>query len=112
MRRSLLPSHARALLEHLRASLPRAAAVSALSQSRGVSARRAAALCRLLCIIACTLAAQRAFAADGQAPSPPAPAGIAVDSDGNVYVSDYAFDRIVKFAPDGSIQTQWGGSGA
>jgi DNA-binding beta-propeller fold protein YncE len=52
-----------------------------------------------------------AFAAEQAKPVPPAPAGIAVDSDGNVYVSDYALDRVVKFGPDGSILAQWGGSG-
>ncbi|MDQ6670308.1 MAG: hypothetical protein M3069_06085 [Chloroflexota bacterium] len=49
-----------------------------------------------------------AWAAD----NPPAPAGIAVDGDGNVYVSDYALDRVVKFGPDGSVLGQWGGSGS
>src|SRR5262245_66315466 len=48
----------------------------------------------------------------GQAPDAPAPAGIAVDLDGNVYVSDYAFDRIVKFAPDGTVVGQWGAPGS
>ena len=37
------------------------------------------------------------------ASSAPAPAGIAVDCDGNVYVSDYALDRVVKFGPDGTL---------
>ena len=48
----------------------------------------------------------------GAAPTTPAPAGIAVDADGNVYVSDYAFDRVVKFAPDGMVVAQWGSSGS
>ena len=42
----------------------------------------------------------------------PAPAGIAVDADSNVYVSDYALDRVVKFGPDGSVVAQWGGTGS
>src|SRR3954467_720348 len=43
--------------------------------------------------------------------SSPAPAGIAVDSDGSVYVSDYATDRVLKFGADGTVLQQWGGSG-
>jgi DNA-binding beta-propeller fold protein YncE len=53
-----------------------------------------------------------ALAAPDSAPISPAPAGIAVDSDGNVYVSDYALDRVVKFASDGTLLSQWGTSGA
>src|ERR1051326_4486554 len=53
-----------------------------------------------------------AFAADSDAPSAPAPAGIAIDGDGNVYVTDYALDRVVKFGPDGSVLGQWSGSGS
>ena len=41
----------------------------------------------------------------------PAPAGIAVDGEGNVYVSDYALDRLIKFGADGSVMAEWGGSG-
>ncbi|HET6316972.1 MAG TPA: NHL repeat-containing protein [Chloroflexota bacterium] len=44
--------------------------------------------------------------------STPAPAGIAVDSDGAVYVSDYAMDRVLKFGPDGTLLLQWGASGS
>src|ERR1700716_4494419 len=51
-------------------------------------------------------------AADQSAVSQPAPAGIAVDSEGNVYVSDYALDRLVKFGPDGTVLAQWGSSGS
>jgi tripartite motif-containing protein 71 len=68
------------------------------------------ALVTTLC--AAALCASVAFADERAAPSPPAPAGIAVDSDGNVFVSDYGLDRILKFAPDGSLLTQWGGSGS
>src|SRR4029077_10880139 len=50
--------------------------------------------------------------ADPLNPNPPAPAGIAVDGEGNVYVSDYALDRVVKFGPDGVVLAQWGGSGS
>src|SRR5260221_1039152 len=53
-----------------------------------------------------------AAAADQSSPNQPAPAGIAVDSDGNVYVSDYALDRLVKFGPDGTVLAQWGSSGS
>ena len=53
-----------------------------------------------------------AFAAEQAKPVPPAPAGIAVDSDGNVYVSDYALDRVVKFGPEGTVLAQWGSSGS
>jgi tripartite motif-containing protein 71 len=52
------------------------------------------------------------FAADYQVSNPPAPAGIAVDGEGNVYVSDYALDRLLKFGPDGTVLAQWGGSGS
>src|SRR4051794_35543787 len=54
----------------------------------------------------------RVFAADAGSSTPPAPAGIAVDGDGNVYVSDYALDRLVKFGPDGSVLAQWGSTGS
>ena len=52
------------------------------------------------------------FAADLSSAGAPAPAGIAVDGEGNVYVSDYALDRVVKFGPDGSVLSQWGGTGS
>src|SRR5579863_3739446 len=71
---------------------------------------RARALVLVAC--ACALWLSPVFAADSTAPSSPAPAGIAVDSDGNVYVSDYAQDRVVKFGPDGTVLAQWGGSGS
>jgi len=39
------------------------------------------------------------------------PHGIAVDSEGNVYVADTGNDRIQKFDPDGTFITQWGALG-
>ena len=36
------------------------------------------------------------------------PAGVAVASDGNVYVSDPGNDRIQKFTPTGVFVTKWG----
>ena len=45
-------------------------------------------------------------------PIAPAPASIAVDAEGDVYVSDYAFDRVLKFASDGTLLQQWGGTGS
>ena len=53
-----------------------------------------------------------ALAEDPAAPVAPAPSGIAVDAEGDVYVTDYALDRVVKFGADGSVLTQWGGSGS
>ena len=40
-----------------------------------------------------------------------APRDAATDSAGNVYVADYANDRIVKFGPTGNAITHWGSSG-
>ena len=40
------------------------------------------------------------------------PTGIAVDADGNVYVSDYGNSRVQKFTGDGSFLTSWGSEGA
>src|SRR5438105_326684 len=51
------------------------------------------------------------YAADQVSPGQPAPAGIVVDGEGDVYVSDYALDRMVKFGSDGSVLAQWGSSG-
>ena len=53
-----------------------------------------------------------AFAVHAEAATTPAPAGIAVDVDGNVYVSDYALDRVLKLGSDGTLLAQWGGSGS
>src|SRR5437870_10537969 len=58
------------------------------------------------------LAPTPAAAADPASSSQPAPAGIVVDAEGNVYVSDYALDRLVKFGPDGTVLAQWGSSGS
>src|SRR5207248_3319570 len=59
-----------------------------------------------------SLSAGGVAAVEPGSPSQPAPAGIAVDTDGSVYVSDYALDRILKFASDGTVAAQWGGSGS
>ncbi|HDN27703.1 MAG TPA: 6-bladed beta-propeller, partial [Thioploca sp.] len=40
-----------------------------------------------------------------------APLSVATDAVGNVYVSNYAHDRIQKFAPNGQFITQWGSFG-
>jgi len=40
-----------------------------------------------------------------------APRDAATDSAGNVYVADYANDRIAKFSPSGAWIKSWGGSG-
>jgi DNA-binding beta-propeller fold protein YncE len=50
--------------------------------------------------------------ADQDGSNTPAPAGIAVDAEGNVYVSDYALDRVLKFSPVGAVLAQWGTSGS
>jgi len=36
------------------------------------------------------------------------PTGIAVDSSGNVYITDRGHDRIQKFSSDGTFLTKWG----
>ena len=53
-----------------------------------------------------------AFAQDAPAPNPPAPAGLTVDGEGAVYVTDYTYDRVVKFGADGSVLQEWGSSGS
>src|SRR3982075_1122274 len=63
-------------------------------------------------VTAVWLPPRSAAATDPAAVSQPAPAGIAVDSEGNVYVSDYALDRLVKFGPDGTVLSQWGSTGS
>ena len=67
----------------------------------------------LLAVLASCRVASAGLAAERRTARATArPAGIAVDGDGNVYVSDYAQDRVVKFGPDGSVLAQWGGSGS
>ncbi len=39
------------------------------------------------------------------------PWGVAVDSEGDVYVADWRNDRIQKFSPDGKYQASLGESG-
>ncbi len=46
--------------------------------------------------------------ADGQFNNP---RGIAVDSDGNVYVADSGNNRIQKFSRFGTFLKKWGGRG-
>jgi DNA-binding beta-propeller fold protein YncE len=36
---------------------------------------------------------------------------VAIDSAGNLYVADYLYDRVHKFAPSGEFVTEWGGPG-
>jgi DNA-binding beta-propeller fold protein YncE len=64
-----------------------------------------------LVVLAALVWVRPVFAEDAGAPATPAPSGIAIDAEGDVYVSDYALDRIVKFGPDGTVLAQWGGSG-
>lgn len=40
------------------------------------------------------------------------PAGLAIDSDDNIYVTDQNNGRIQKFASDGTILTKWGTDGS
>jgi tripartite motif-containing protein 71 len=49
------------------------------------------------------------FQATTNAPS--APAGVAVDPEGNVFVTDYAQNRVLRFTPDGAQLLQWGSYG-
>jgi tripartite motif-containing protein 71 len=53
-----------------------------------------------------------ALAQDTPAQMQSAPAGLTVDSDGAVYVTDYTSDRVLKFGADGSVVQQWGSSGS
>lgn len=41
----------------------------------------------------------------------PAPSSVVVDVDGAVFVSDYSGDRVLKYAPDGTLLLQWGAPG-
>ena len=40
-----------------------------------------------------------------------APNGIAIDSDDNVYVTEFEGHRVLKFAPDGELLAEWGSEG-
>ena len=40
------------------------------------------------------------------------PAGVSLDSSGNVYVSDFSNNRIQKFTSNGTFITKWGSSGS
>jgi sugar lactone lactonase YvrE len=40
------------------------------------------------------------------------PNGVAIDADGNVYVTEFNGDRVQQFTPDGVLITTWGGTGA
>ena len=40
------------------------------------------------------------------------PMGVAVDSSGNVYVTDYNNNRIQKFDSNGKFITKWGSEGS
>jgi DNA-binding beta-propeller fold protein YncE len=51
-------------------------------------------------------------ATGGPGPVGPAPSNVAVDDEGDVYVTDYAGDRVLKFSPDGAVLGEWGGHGA
>ena len=42
----------------------------------------------------------------------PGPSGLAVDPDGSLWVTDYTGDRVLRFGPDGTLLTQWGGHGS
>ena len=43
---------------------------------------------------------------------PPAPIGVAVDEDGNIYITEADGNRMVKFDENGAILNYWGGQGA
>ena len=47
----------------------------------------------------------------GPGTSSPAPSNVAVDDEGNLYVTDYAGDRVLKLGPEGAVLTEWGGHG-
>lgn len=97
----------------------------------GRAGRRLLALLGLSCGLALLLPAS-ALAADVQAPpdaeaaadvadeqamasalatDAPAPSSLAVDAEGGLYVTDYAGDRVLKYAPDGTLLAQWGSRG-
>src|ERR671938_653592 len=82
--------------------------VSARRQSMIAFLRRTVAVCVLVTAVGWP---RPGFAADQTNTVSAAPAGIVIDAEGNVYVSDYGLDRIVKFGPDGALLGQWGSSG-
>jgi len=51
---------------------------------------------------------RRSFDASGPAGGFDAPGGVAVDSAGRLYVTDFYHHRVLRFRPDGSFDRQWG----
>ncbi|MGI9148704.1 MAG: NHL repeat-containing protein [Chloroflexota bacterium] len=56
---------------------------------------------------------QKVLGGDGDGPGQlSSPRQVSLDRQGNVYVSDWGHDRIVKFSPDGNLLGQFGTSGS
>lgn len=51
---------------------------------------------------------QRTFDGSGFQAGFDAPGGVAVDTDGRLYVADFYHHRVLRFHPDGSFDRQWG----